>query len=232
MPHSSRRHVFIPVPTHALARKKQEPQPPGIKRGGRPLIFRRASEKPKETLVDPQKFQAVKQSLLKKLIPSSLIPLATANGMLVLGAHKSVGPGKDCSFPLPDYLIISGTISLAIVVIGVIGKLVVDWIMEDKLITRGERLIITFLEYLGGFLVFVEFCILVAGAVLIFPHLPSWQHDHRELHHYCDYGMILFASTFIALALFFVSIGTIFVVYLVCSAYFTKDDELGFDSSV
>ena len=216
------RTIIVPVPTHSVDKRIQS-QPPGLKQGGLPLLLRRRSEKPSETLVGAQKLQAIKQSLLKKIIPSSLIPLATANGMLVLGSHKRSGPSMDCSFPLPEYLVYSGTISVAIVIIGIVGKLVVDWILEDKVITRGERNIITFLQYLGGFLAFVEFCILIAGAILIFPHISSWQHKHRHLHHYCDYGMMVFATTFISLAIAFVCLGTICVIYLVCSAYFTQE---------
>ena len=50
---------------------------------------------------------------LGNFVPTNYVSLTTANGMLIYGSHQV--PGRDCQFPLIEYLLITGTITLALV---------------------------------------------------------------------------------------------------------------------
>ncbi len=79
-----------------------------------------------------------RNAILGSIVPISLVSLATSNGVLVAGAGKRTGPGLDCYFPMPEYLICAGAVSLSIFVYGVIARYLVDWILGDRTVASGE----------------------------------------------------------------------------------------------
>lgn len=155
-------------------------------------------------------------AVLQRVVPTNLIPLATANGMLVLGTNKKSGPNQDCFFPLPEYLTWAGTISLSMVIVGVVGTYIVGWISKKAKASQGERRILRSAEYLSRSLVVFETVVLLSGSIFIFPNLSAWQHEHKHLPNYCDFGIVTFASVFISLALAFIFFGVVCLVILMC----------------
>ena len=72
--------------------------------------------------------QTEKKAWRKIIIPISLVPFATAQAMLLTGTHKRYP--EDCHFPLPTYLLATGTISLAMVVLAAVSQWIVNWNYE------------------------------------------------------------------------------------------------------
>jgi len=66
----------------------------------------------------PSVFASKRTEILNKMVPMSIVPLATSNAMLVMGSHKKTGPDGDCYFPLPQFLIWAGAISLSLITVG------------------------------------------------------------------------------------------------------------------
>ena len=159
-----------------------------------------------EYVDEPSKFSRAKASLMQQVVPSSLIPLATANGMLIIGSHKT--PGEDCKImKLPEYLLFTGAISLGLVIMGVVGRYVVSWILYDKVITRVEKRILKGLEIFSYLLILVEVLMLLAGVIVVVPHLKDWTHKDPQSDKYCEYGMVVFACVYLGMAWTFISIG-------------------------
>ena len=152
----------------------------------------------------------VQAKLMAKLVPSSLVPISTANGMLILGSHKRE---EDCFVPLPRTLIWTGTVSIAIVIAGVVGRYILHWVLGDRIIHRGEYMILKFLEYFAYVLIVMQIgslCLLTGYA---YPLYPNWQYKNAELPDYCDYGIVLFLVIYLLMAWFFLILG------LGCAAY-------------
>ena len=152
----------------------------------------------------------VQAKLMAKLVPSSLVPISTANGMLILGSHKRE---EDCFVPLPRTLIWTGTVSIAIVIAGVVGRYILKWVMTDKTIHRGEYCIVKFLAAFGYVLVVVEIATLCILTGMVYPLYPNWQYEYPQLPDYCDYGIVLFLVVYLLMAWFF------FIFGLACAAY-------------
>lgn len=210
------------APVHHTNLKHPSAEHHGLVKGGMPLLLETTKKRPEMEQIRTSRMPQVKRALLGKIVPTSLIPLSTANGMLVLGSHKTSGPYQDCSFLLPEYLIWAGTISTSLVVIGIAGRYILEWIIQDKVISKGEKNILLTLEYVGMALVMIEIAIIVSGALVIYPHLPKWQSHYKSLPNYCDYGMVVFSSVFIGLALFIILIALILAVVLV---FCDKDEK-------
>ncbi len=187
----------------------------GIKEGGMPLLLEVNKRRPSMEEIRTSRVPKVKRALISRIVPTSLIPLATATGMLVLGSHKSVGPNGDCYFNLPMYLVWAGAISTSLAIAGIVGRYVLEWIIADKVLTRGERNILLVLEYIGISLTLFQLIIIVAGALFIYPKIPTWQHEYKFLPNYCDYGMMIFSCVFFGFTLFIVALTTVFAIVIV-----------------
>jgi hypothetical protein len=98
-------------------------------------------------------FAAERARMVDRIVPSSLIPMATATAMLIIGANNSK---DDCYFELPHLLVICGAISLSMVVGGVMAKYVLECIVADGYVTRGERRVLLGLEGLAVLFAIVE----------------------------------------------------------------------------
>lgn len=174
------------------------------------------SDSENEYVIKPSKFHRTKAELMSQVVPSSLIPLATAQGMLIIGSHKT--PGIDCKLmKVPEYLLFTGTISLGLVVMGVICRYLVSWILYDRVITPVEKRILKLMSGLSYVLVIVEVILLLAGAIVVFPNLSEWTYDDPTAKTYCEYGMVVFTTAYLCLAWSFILIGCIcYVLIKVC----------------
>lgn len=162
---------------------------------------------PQPEVLSHKKLTKARQLWQDRIAPASLIPLATANGMLVIGTH--ISPTKDCFFALPQYLIWTGTISLALVVLGVISRYLLSMILQDAVITRCERVILAFLYTLSFGLVLVQVVLLLIGTIILIPNLSVWQYADPEMPNYCEYGMVTFALIYLSMSWVFIVLGLI-----------------------
>jgi len=158
---------------------------------------------------------ALRAEILTRIMPSNLVPMATANGMLIMGSQTS---DDDCFFPLPRYLIWTGTISLSLIVVGTVGRYVVRWILEDRRIRSGDHVLIKILEYLGIALLATQVLTLFVGSLITFPRLPYVQWKHANLPNYCDLGITLFASVYLLLAWCILFLALFSALFIFCYA--------------
>ncbi len=187
----------------------------GLTKGGMPLLLEADRKRPGMELIRASRLPKVKRALVSRIVPTSLIPLATATGLLVLGSHKTTGPAGDCSFPLPTYLVWAGAISTSLAIIGIVGRYILEWIISDRVLTLGEKNILLVLEYVGLSLSVFQVVLIIVGAAIIFPELPHWQYRHRHLPNYCDYGMVVFSAVFFGLTLLIVTVTSVFGLIIV-----------------
>ena len=144
---------------------------------------------------------------LKFNLPGTLIPMATANTMLIVGSSKN---HCDCEFPLQYFLVIAGGIGLCLIIMDVLAQYVIKWILEDDKITEIEQKILTSMKIAGFVLYFIQLAALIAGSVLVFANFPYVTYEkpmecgHVELKRmhiipkpgnvvYCDYAMFMFS---------------------------------------
>ena len=97
-------------------------------------------------------------------LPGSLIPMAGANAMLLVGSNKN---NCDCSFPLHWFLVVGGAVGLCLVVMDVLAQYIVDWILEDSKINRVEKYVLLLTKILGFALTIVQIGALIGGSYLI-----------------------------------------------------------------
>ncbi len=169
-------------------------------------------------------FAQKRNHLLNKIVPISIVPLATSNAMLFMGSRKKTGPEGDCAFPLPQYLIWAGAMSLSLVIFGVVARHVLIWVLEDKYVSQGEETIVSVLEYIGNFMALLQGAILLSGTVVLFPHLPTVNLRDRADAHYCDRGIVIFSTVFLGMCWVFVLFGVGAYIYIKCTADDVADE--------
>ena len=172
-------------------------------------------------------------------LPGSLIPMAGANAMLIVGSNKN---NCDCSFPLHWFLVIGGAIGLCLVVMDVLAQYIVDWVLEDKKITRIEKFILIATRTLGFVLTLIQISALIVGTYFILAtvscveftdegkgkdlkktcldnlqetkeqDLWAWNKNSDEV--YCDYAMYMFTACLVAMTWTFVLLGLLCFLYI------------------
>ena len=166
-------------------------------------------------------FKREKASILARIVPMSIVPASTANVMLIMGAAKTKAVGKDraCDYSLPQTLLISGTVSLGLVVMGVVAKHVLEWIVENRFITKPEQCILLSMERFGTFLVIVQvgLCTFVT-TILARIWYFGFQDEDKSKNNYCERGMVIFATMFIGIVWGCLMIATIAFIYVKCIA--------------
>ena len=105
-----------------------------------------------------------KKPIVNLNLPGSLIPMAGANAMLLVGSNKN---NCDCSFPLHWFLVVGGAVGLCLTVMDVLAQYIVDWILEDSNITRVEKCILLITKIMGFCLTIVQISALIGGSYLI-----------------------------------------------------------------
>jgi len=162
-------------------------------------------------------FAAKKNAVLSRIIPLSLVPISTSNAMLIVSSKLHFSTDKyspDCYFPLPEYMITMGTISLSLVVMGVISRHIVDWVMNYNELTFGNRKLIKGLEILGAVLSFLQASLLVLGSFLIAPQLPKVvtvkpKKGEKASEYYCDYQLVMFSTVYLSMSWCFLSFAAV-----------------------
>ena len=137
---------------------------------------------------------------------SGLVPIAVANGMLVVGVN--VDPVLDCHFGLAFYLIVAGTLSLAMVILNAINRIVVTRMVSDNMISVREKKVIRAIEALGKFMMLLEGLCLFGGLFFIYGNLKEWQYtDPRDKDTYCVFGEVVFSAIFVGMTNLFLGLG-------------------------
>ncbi len=164
---------------------------------------------------DPDRvFQVKKARLMGRVLPMTLIPLSSANGMLVIGSGlKNSDAQKDCYFPLMEYLIIGGAVSLSMVVMAVASKHILEWILFDKIVTRVGSALLKALRYMGMLLAFLQVGIIVVGTALLFPEMSTLSYDKHDPH-YCAEGPVVFTFFIISMCWVFALFAAVCYVYI------------------
>ena len=163
---------------------------------------------------------------LKLNLPGTLIPMATANTMLIVGSSKDQ---CDCEFPLQYFLVIAGGIGLCLIVMDVLAQYVVKWVLEDNKITDVEQKVLTCTKIAGFVLAFIQLVALIAGSVLIFANYPYVTYENpppctkgfKRMNYlpnsshqvYCDYAMFVFSFCLVTMTWVFLLFG------ICCFAY-------------
>ena len=146
--------------------------------------------------LDKKDFERKRKRLQNSVIPSSIFHVASANGMLIIGIGRSDGI-KACDFPIPEYLIFAGAISLGLIVFGAIAHYIIEFLLMDKRITRYEAFTLKVMAAFAKCLEFVQLIIIAAGAIVVLPHWIDWQHDDLDKPNYCEYGVMMFSTIFL-----------------------------------
>jgi len=166
-----------------------------------------------------------KEPSLKFNLPGTLIPMATANTMLIVGSSKN---HCDCEFPLQYFLVAAGGIGLCLIIMDVLAQYVIKWILEDGKISDIEQKILTSLKVAGFVLAFVQLAALIGGSVLIYANYPFVTYDRpsecdrlKRMHVipeagnsvYCDYAMFMFSFCLVTMTWACILLG------IVCFSY-------------
>ena len=171
-------------------------------------------------------------------LPGSIIPMAGANAMLLVGSSKN---NCDCSFPLHWFLVVGGAVGLCLVVMDVLAQYIVDWILEDSKINRVEKYVLLLTKILGFALTIVQIAALVVGSYLILSTIRSidldregtlkskcldnllldapeqdgrgmWSSNDDVV--YCNYSMYMFTACLVSMTWFFLLLGLICTLYI------------------
>ena len=162
--------------------------------------------------------------------------MAGANAMLIVGSNKN---NCDCSFPLHWFLVIGGAVGLCLVVMDVLAQYIVDWVLEDKKITRIEKFILIATKILGFVLTLIQISALIAGTYFILATVRSvgfdkdkklkdscldtvkhkkeqdlWAWNGYSEEVYCDYAMYVFTACLVSMTWTFVLLGLICFLYI------------------
>ncbi len=167
----------------------------------------------------PHTYRRKRDAVINRVVPVSVVPLATANGMLVMGSGRQSGPGKDCSFPLPQYLTFAGATSLSLVMFGVTARQVLRMILaDDRRVGTVEYCLVALLEYYCYAVSFSQAAILLCGAFYLYPNVLYVSMDKDDKGKpdilYCDQDMVMFTVYFLGTCWFFMVIGIVCYVYI------------------
>jgi len=136
-----------------------------------------------------------------------------------------------------QFLIWTGAVSLAMVILGVTARYILKWVLEDRKVSSGEYLMLTLLEYFNYAISTVQAGMIVVGAVYIGPHLPGLTTDRRDKYvgnstedcdptvKYCDYDLVMFSLTYFGFCWTFIAMGLVCLLYIRC---FSMDEERAF----
>ena len=164
--------------------------------------------------------KAKKSRYMNRIVPMSLIPLATSNAMVFIGGKiRSV---NDCFFTLGDFLVISGAISLSLVVLAVVSKWEFEWIFgRRKGVTPWARKVLMMLEMLGYLFTFAQVALLFFGTAFVYPKWEKYS-DQKGNENYCKYEPFLFTTFLLTISWFFVIIALICYLYVKCHTRISK----------
>ncbi len=174
-----------------------------------------------------------RNALVNQITPLSLVPISSANAMLVLSSKLrfSFDPQeRDCYFPLPEFILVTGTVSLSIIVLGVIVRHILNWIMQNKVVTTPQERLIKCLRVLGKTLSVVQVCLLFSGTLLLFSHVPYVVMEQKagesRSDYYCDYQLVMFSGVLLGMSWILILLAAICYVFVkYCSCCKTNADD-------
>lgn len=175
---------------------------------------------PRVERLTAKKFRRRKGSILSKIVPISLVPLGTANVMIFMGANKTkeVDGNRSCAFDLPLILLLTGTVSIGMVLMGVAARYILEWIVESRYVSRLEQHLLTLLEWLGVAMAVAQLGLLAGCSFNLFLMIGSVQFSDQSRDDYCEYGMVVFSSTLMGITWFFLLFAVASYAYIVCVA--------------
>ena len=132
--------------------------------------------------------------------------------MLVIGSGLKTDD-YDCFFPLPQYLVVGGAVSLSMVVLAVVAKRVMEWVLSDAKMTRAGWHITKGLDWLGMFMAWVQVAVLIALSAILFPNIMELSYD-PESDNYCNYGAVVFTSFLLGMCWFFIIVLIVAYLYI------------------
>ncbi len=161
-------------------------------------------------------FKMRKSSFLNRIVPISLVPIATTNTLLIMGSNKTVPMNDDlsCRYPLPLFLLLTGVISMGLTLLGVTARYIVDWIFENRFVSNAEKRLISFLEALACAMTGVQICMLTMITCLLFYMLPTVQFNHKFEKHYCQHGIVVFSAVLMGVTWVFLLIAIVAFFYI------------------
>ncbi len=173
-------------------------------------------------------FTTKKNSVLGKIVPLSLVPISTSNAMLLLASKlrfSTEHEGADCYFPLPEYMALAGTLSLSLVVMGVISRHIVNWVMEfhRRAYFRHAGLI-RCLEVTGKVLSLLQALVLFSGIFVLGPQLSKVETrkpkaGEERSPYYCDYQLVMFATIYVFMSWVFIVLAMFTFAYVKYSQF-------------
>ena len=158
------------------------------------------------TPVEEGKVAEVRQKLLGRAMTSGLVPAAVANGMLLVAINMDIE--KDCDFGLTYYLMVTGILSLSLLIHNVICKIFVMRMISDNVVAVHEKKVVLALRTLGNLLLLLEGLSLSGGLFYICWIASSgWQYKKPEKKNYCVFGEVVFTAIFVGMANLFIGLG-------------------------
>uniref|UniRef100_A0A0K2UYW1 Uncharacterized protein n=1 Tax=Lepeophtheirus salmonis TaxID=72036 RepID=A0A0K2UYW1_LEPSM len=150
-----------------------------------------------------------------KIIPVSIVLMPVAQGMLIMGSHMKP---EDCTFDLPEYLLVAGSVSLTLGIMGVVAKQILAYITThlgpEDTIPRSAKNVLNVLKLISRLLMVTQIAILIAGVVMMVPNLWEWQSHDPKKSGYCEYGPVVFTSIYLCITWTFVFFGFFAILYI------------------
>jgi hypothetical protein len=159
-------------------------------------------------------FSAKKARLLNRIVPMTMVPLSTANGMLVVGSNMhDTESTLSCYFPLREFLLVAGATSLALILLAIVCKYLLEWVLHDRYLSPTGKCIVGSLRYVGLSLTLIQVLLLVYGTVILFPRLPNISYD-PESTYFCQEGPVIFLTFFLSMCWIFLIFAAVCYYYI------------------
>lgn len=103
-----------------------------------------------------------------------------------------------------------------------------NWMLRDTEIDVAEMRLLKALYYIGKGLSWIQVALVFFSSWAIYMFLPSWQYHHENSAHFCDFGTVLFYSSFSGLFLGVMLIGMICTIYIIYTANVKRNHPMDF----
>jgi len=205
-----RRRIEVPFLAHRMDETAEDEEAPV-----NPLDDFSSRPNP-ERVNSARVFAAKKAHLLNRIVPLTMVPMSTANGMLVVGSNMSdLNPKTDCFFPLREFLLVAGSCSLSLILMAIVSKYLLEWVLQDQRLSRTGHCVLVSVRKVGVCLTFFQILLMVGGTVVILPNLSKISFD-VESKYYCQEGPVVFSTVFLTMNWVFLLFAAVAYVYIHC----------------
>ncbi len=169
---------------------------------------------------DAQAFKLRKASYLNRVVPISLVPAATSNTLLIMGSKGTIPHGasgnKVCDYPLPLLLVLTGVASMAVIILGVTARYIVDLIFDNRYVSKSEKRLLQFLEILAFGLTGIQIVMLTTvTCVLIYVlNMAQSENPNSKENNYCERGLLGFSTVLMGVTWTFLMVAIGAYVYI------------------